>query len=103
MLIQDYWTTAPTLKQLLVMFYVYVLQSMVDGDCYIGLTSDLKRRFAEHNSGKSRSTRFRGPFKLCYYEAYASEKDARSRERNLKLRSRAYTQLRKRIDNSLAS
>jgi len=55
----------------------------------------------EHNSGLVFSTKFRLPFELVYYEAYKSEHDARNRERNLKLRSRAFSQLRKRIRESL--
>ncbi len=83
------------------MFYVYVLKSKKDNNNYIGSTSDLRKRFEEHNKGKVESTRHRRPLELIYYEAYKSEKDARHREHNLKLRSRAFTQLRKRIDNSL--
>ena len=85
------------------MYYVYVLKSKKDGDGYIGSTKDLRRRFQEHNNGEVPSTRPRRPFELIYYEAYISEKDARLRESKLKLKSRAYAQLRKRILNSLQS
>jgi predicted GIY-YIG superfamily endonuclease len=47
------------------------------------------------------STKARKPLKLVYYEAYKSEADARKREQNLKLKSRAYAQLRKRIIESI--
>lgn len=83
------------------MFYVYVLQSLKDEALYIGSTSDLKRRLVEHNTGKVFSTKNRKPFELIYYEAYKAEKDARRREHNLKLRSRALQQLKKRIEFSL--
>lgn len=83
------------------MFYVYVLKSLTDNMNYTGSTNDLKRRFKEHNSGKVFSTRLRKPFILVYYEAYRNETDARMREHNLKLRSKAYTQLRKRIERSV--
>jgi putative endonuclease len=83
------------------MFYVYILKSLKDNQTYIGSTSDLKRRMEEHNSGKVISTKPRLPFKLLYYEAYLSEKDARHRECNLKLKSRAFTQLKKRLENTL--
>ena len=79
--------------------WVYILKSKKDGDLYIGSTNDLRRRLEEHNSGKVRSTKSRIPFELVYYEAYKSEKDARQREQNLKLRSRAFTQLKRRIEN----
>ena len=68
---------------------------------YIGSTNDLKERLVMHNAGKIYSTRLRKPFDLIYYEAYKAEKDARRREHNLKLRSRAFAQLMKRIQKSL--
>ncbi len=83
------------------MYYVYILKSRKDGNLYIGSTNDLKRRLDEHNNGLVFSTKSRRPFELVYYEAYKSEKDARNREKNLKLRSRAFAQLRKRIEESL--
>lgn len=82
------------------MFYVYVLKSLKDKQCYIGSTNDLRKRFKEHNNGLAKSTKPRRPLELIYYEAYKSEKDARKRESNLKLKSRAYAQLRKRIEDS---
>lgn len=84
-----------------IMFYVYVLKSIKDNDLYIGSTDDLKKRFLKHNKGLVKSTKSRRPFKLVYYEAYSAEKDARLRESRLKLRSRAFTQLKGRIENSL--
>ena len=85
------------------MFYTYLLKSLKDDELYIGYTNNLKRRFQEHNLGKSKSTKSRKPFKLIYYEAYLSKDDAQKRERNLKLRARASKQLLDRIKESLAS
>lgn len=83
------------------MFYVYVLKSEKDGKIYIGSTNDLKRRLFEHNNKEEKSTHYRAPFRLIYYEAYLAEKDARIRESQLKRFSGAYTHLKKRIKNSL--
>ena len=66
------------------MFYTYVLKSKKDGKMYTGYTNDLRKRFKEHNEGKSVYTKDRGPFELIYYEACTEEKDARSRELYLK-------------------
>ena len=66
------------------MFYVYILQSLKDSRLYIGSTSDLKRRFSEHNRGQSRSTRSGRPWKLIYYESYLDKRDAGGRENFLK-------------------
>ena len=83
------------------MFYVYVLKSKIDGQLYIGSANNLKERLKLHNKGKVFATKARIPFELVYYEAYKSEHDARNRESNLKLRSRAFTQLKKRIYESI--
>ncbi|MBL7197951.1 MAG: GIY-YIG nuclease family protein [Candidatus Omnitrophica bacterium] len=83
------------------MFYIYALRSNRDKDLYIGFTNNLERRVKEHNSGQVLSTKLRKPFDLIYFEGYKSEKDARKSERNLKLRSKAFTQLKRRIVDSL--
>ncbi len=83
------------------MFYLYVLKSLKDSELYIGSTNNLKRRFEEHQNGKSFSTKLRRPFELVYYEAYKSEKDARLREKALKLRGNARRFLKERIKRSL--
>lgn len=83
------------------MYYVYIIRSKIDGNLYLGSTKDLKKRFTEHNNGKVFSTKHRKPFELVYYEAYKAEKDARSREQSLKLRTNAFNQLKRRIHESL--
>jgi putative endonuclease len=62
------------------MHWVYVLRSSTDGRLYTGVTSDLRRRLREHNSGKVRSTRRRRPLVLAYSEAFESRLDALARE-----------------------
>jgi putative endonuclease len=66
------------------MFYVYVLHSIADRGLYIGYSADLKNRLSEHKRGASRATRYRGPWKMIYYEAYFNRQDAEGRERYLK-------------------
>jgi len=83
------------------MFFVYILRSLKDNQLYVGSTDDLRRRIQEHNAGKSESTKFRKLFNLIYYEAYVSERDARRREYNLKLRARALAQLKRRLEDTL--
>lgn len=83
------------------MNYVYVLKSRFDDELYIGSTTDLKRRLREHNTKKSFSTSWRGPFDLVYYEAYKNLNDARDREWSLKLRGNSRKQLMNRISRSL--
>lgn len=61
------------------MFYVYVLESKKDKKLYIGSMSNLKRRFNEHSEGKVKSTSYRRPLELIYYEAYRKEEIALAR------------------------
>lgn len=83
------------------MFYVYILKSSKDRKLYIGYTNNLKRRIQEHNQGKNFSTTRRGIFSLVYYEAFKSQKDATTREKQLKQFKSTYGHLKKRIANSL--
>ncbi len=65
------------------MFYTYVLRCN-DGRLYIGSTGDLKKRIAQHNTGRVPATSYRLPVVLEYYEASRSESSARAREQQLK-------------------
>ena len=67
------------------MYYVYILQSQKNPKwLYKGITSDLRRRFREHNSGKNFSTAPYIHLKLIYYEAYLLKSDTKAREKYLK-------------------
>ena len=66
------------------MFYVYVLKSKKDNRHYVGFAIDLKKRYEEHCLGKVRSTFYRRPLELIYYECYKSRKIAQKRERQIK-------------------
>jgi len=83
------------------MFYVYVIKSKKDEKLYIGYTNNLRRRIQEHNKGKNFSTAYRGEFSLVYYEAFKAQKDATTREKQLKKFKSSYGQLKKRISDSL--
>ena len=61
-----------------------VLLSELDGRFYTGWSSDLLARIHEHNAGAVRSTAYRRPLRLIYYEACLDPDDARRRERFLK-------------------
>ncbi|MBI2097827.1 MAG: GIY-YIG nuclease family protein [Candidatus Vogelbacteria bacterium] len=82
------------------MYYIYILQSQKDQKWYTGMTSDLRKRFKEHQDGQSRSTKGRGPFELIYYEACYNVYDARAREKYLKS-GRGKVYLRKRLKRFL--
>ena len=66
------------------MIYIYVIKSKVKKFRYVGITNNLIRRIAEHNSGKNKSTAPYCPFDLKLKEEYANYREARKRERFLK-------------------
>jgi len=76
-------------RPLSLMYYVYVLQRQLTKQFYIGYTADLRRRLAQHQRKQTAQ--------LIYYEAYVSEKIARTRERKLKSYGSAWAGLKKRI------
>ena len=83
------------------MFYVYILKNIKTGNLYIGYTSNLKRRLAEHKSGKVYTTKRLGTeVELIYYEAYRIKEDAEDREKSFKKSGSVYNGLIKRIKRS---
>lgn len=69
------------------MWYCYVLESLKNKRFYVGLTSDLRRRIEEHNTGIGGSyTKKNRPFRLVFYEAYIEieKKDAEKAEKFFK-------------------
>ena len=57
------------------MYYVYILQSInIPDSFYIGFTTDLKQRLAEHNSGKSIHTNKYRPWRIKNYFAFLPKK-----------------------------
>lgn len=67
------------------MFYVYLIRSRsFPKQRYVGITSDLKRRLAEHSAGKSPHTSKYAPWELVAYLAFSTERQAVLFEKNLK-------------------
>ena len=65
-------------------YYVYILQSVKTGRYYFGVSNNVRRRFAEHNSGFSKSTAPFRPFILKRVDCFENIKEAYQRERFLK-------------------
>lgn len=63
---------------------MYVLKSLKDGTFYTGYTTNLKKRFKDHNIGKNTSTKSQRPFTIIYFEGSMNKKDALRREVYLK-------------------
>jgi len=64
--------------------FVYVMLSDVNHSPYIGITSDLSRRLATHNSGGSAYTAPLRPWRLAVSVEFANEHRALRFERYLK-------------------
>jgi predicted GIY-YIG superfamily endonuclease len=70
------------------MYYVYILRSLFDpSQIYIGSTSDLKQRLADHNAGKSPHTTKFKPWELECYVAFPDKQRAFGFEKYLKSHS----------------
>ncbi|OGN28184.1 MAG: hypothetical protein A3A33_02405 [Candidatus Yanofskybacteria bacterium RIFCSPLOWO2_01_FULL_49_25] len=66
------------------MYFLYILLCK-DSSLYTGITTDLKRRFKEHKSGKgSRYARSRGAKKIVYTERFKTRSAALKREFKIK-------------------
>jgi len=66
------------------MYYTYVLKSKKDGKLYVGYSKNLKLRFEQHCNGEVKSTKYRRPLKLIYYESCLVDSDAKKREKYFK-------------------
>ena len=63
------------------MYYFYVLYSLKDHRLYKGASNNLPRRVLQHDAGMVKSTRYRRPLILLYFEGYAEKEKAFARER----------------------
>lgn len=67
------------------MFYVYLLKSQkAPSQKYVGITSDLRRRIADHNAGKSIHTAKFAPWRIQTYVAFSDSRKAAAFEHYLK-------------------
>lgn len=72
------------------MYTLYVLMC-ADHTLYAGITTDVERRVAEHNTSKrgAKYTRSRRPVRLVYHQTFATRSEALSAEAAFKALSRA--------------
>lgn len=66
------------------MHYAYILLSSKSHHFYFGSTNDLRARLSLHNRGEVRATKPHTPWRLIWYGAFETEKEARDFERYLK-------------------
>jgi putative endonuclease len=63
--------------------FVYILRNPLN-KFYAGLSKNPERRAQEHNAGKTRTTKGKGPWIIVHTEEYLSTPEARKREKFLK-------------------
>ena len=73
-------------------FYVYILQSEVDGTYYKGSTENPIARLRQHNEGQSKYTSGKMPWKMVYVEELPDKKSMLIREKKLKRGNKDYFQ-----------
>ncbi len=77
------------------MYYNYILYSEKADLLYYGYTTDLQKRFAQHNAGESFATKPYIPWRLLWYCAFPTAKQAKAFELYLKSGSgKAFTRKR---------
>jgi len=64
--------------------FLYILQSLVTNNHYVGITDNLQKRLDYHNNGRVFSTKNKRPWKIIYNEEHKNIKEAREREKYLK-------------------
>lgn len=66
-------------------WFVYMIRTS-DAQVYTGITTDMARRWREHESGKAGARYFRGrkPVQLCYLESDHNRSSASQREYAIK-------------------
>ena len=64
--------------------FVYILYSDNFDSFYIGYTTDMERRLLEHNSGLTKPTKAKRPWRMLYHEKFELQVDALRREKFLK-------------------
>ncbi len=65
-------------------WYLYIIECK-NGELYVGISNDVKRRVGKHNTGKAcRYTKYRHPVRLLYSEFCGNVSSARRRENEMK-------------------
>ena len=72
------------------MYYVYMLESELDGDIYKGITFDYIKRLEQHNEGSSKFTKSKRPWRLIFVQVVQTKKDALQEEKRLKKCNKKY-------------
>jgi len=83
--------------------YVYLLKSRSDKTYYVGWTTDILRRLAEHDRLLSPYTRRKAPWQLIGFETYPTVEEAKRYERDLKHNPRMLALFKQRLLSRMAA
>ncbi|MBL7850836.1 MAG: GIY-YIG nuclease family protein [Cyclobacteriaceae bacterium] len=73
------------------MWVVYIIESSSTKGFYIGHTNNLNRRLHDHNRGRNRSTKGKGPWRFVFQRQFEARQDCVAFEKHLKsLRNMKY-------------
>jgi putative endonuclease len=65
-------------------YFVYIIESELDGTYYVGVSKDPPARLEKHNGHHRGFTTRKQPWKLVYTETYETKTEALKRENFLK-------------------
>jgi putative endonuclease len=66
------------------MYWIYILQSLLNNRYYVGSTNNKESQLEKHNHGYVYSTKAYRPWIIVYSESFQTLKDARHREKQIK-------------------
>ena len=72
------------------MYFVYILESVSNGEFYKGSSSDYFKRLEQHNNGESHFTSDKGPWKLIFVQEMEDKRSALILEKKLKKCNKNY-------------
>jgi putative endonuclease len=67
-----------------IMYYVCIIQSVQTKKFYTGSTPNVQKRLKKHNTGFTKSTKSYRPYKLVYWEEFATKSEAIRKEKQIK-------------------
>ncbi|MFC4871009.1 GIY-YIG nuclease family protein [Negadavirga shengliensis] len=74
-------------------YFVYILESEVDGTYYVGVSEDPDKRLKKHNLPHKGFTGRKRPWKIVYVEKFPGKTQALNREKFIKAqKSRVFIQ-----------
>lgn len=58
------------------MYFVYILESGLDGSYYVGSTHDIVQRLQRHNQGRAAVTKPKRPWRLVWQKSFSDKHEA---------------------------